>query len=165
MRDVLPASTSRTSPNGLAEGAAPPSPPAAPATPNAQRSTAGWVRILLAVAGSAALGLGVLGIFLPLLPTTPLLLLAAACYARASERAYRWLVGHRVLGAPIRRWRETRTVSRGAKWTAVLLVATSFAFTLAFVPNCVYGYATLLIVATALILFLARLPTALAPSE
>src|SRR5688572_17649565 len=60
--------------------------------------------------GTAALGLGFLGIFVPLLPTTPLLLLAAACYVRVSPRAYRWLLGNRLLGPLIHQWRAERTV-------------------------------------------------------
>ena len=57
---------------------------------------------LLIVVGTLSLVLGIVGVFVPLLPTTPFLLLAAACYARGSERLYRWLVGHRYLGQYIR---------------------------------------------------------------
>ena len=57
------------------------------------------MKALLVTVGTLSVGLGVLGIFLPLLPTTVFLLLAAACYARSSERFYQWLVNHRWLGA------------------------------------------------------------------
>jgi len=63
------------------------------------------VRALLWSAGSLCVALGVIGLFLPVLPTTPFMLLAAACYARASERFYRWLLTHRVFGPTVREWR------------------------------------------------------------
>lgn len=60
---------------------------------------------LLIVAGTASVGVGVLGIFLPLLPTTPFLLLAAACYARSSPRLYRWLHENRWFGEYLTNYR------------------------------------------------------------
>ena len=52
-------------------------------------------RAFFLIVGTLSLGLGILGIILPLLPTTPLLLLAAYCYARSSERFYQWLLNNR----------------------------------------------------------------------
>jgi uncharacterized membrane protein YbaN (DUF454 family) len=66
--------------------------------------------------------LGVLGIFLPLLPTTPFLLLGAACYARSSERWYGWLVGNRWFGPYIRHYREGRGISRRRAAVALALL-------------------------------------------
>jgi len=67
------------------------------------------------IAGLVSLAIGVIGIFLPLLPTTPLLLLAAYCFGRGSERLLKWLLEHPRLGPPIREWREHRIISRKAK--------------------------------------------------
>lgn len=63
-------------------------------------------KYLLIAAGTLSLGLGVIGIFVPLLPTTPFLLLAAACYARGSRRLHDWLMSRPRLGEYIRRYRE-----------------------------------------------------------
>ena len=68
----------------------------------------GLVRVLLITAGSLCVALAVLGIFLPVLPTTPFLLLAAFCYARGSERFHHWLLNNRCFGAYIRNYREGR---------------------------------------------------------
>ncbi|HEX8335888.1 MAG TPA: YbaN family protein [Pyrinomonadaceae bacterium] len=77
---------------------------------------------LLVAAGSVSLALAVLGLFLPLLPTTPFLLLASACYVRSSERLHGWLMGHRLLGGYIRNFRERRAIPlRGRVATVVLL--------------------------------------------
>jgi uncharacterized membrane protein YbaN (DUF454 family) len=70
---------------------------------------------LLVAAGVASVAVGAVGIFLPLLPTTPFLLLAAACFVRSSERRYQWLVSHRILGPYIRNYREHGAVTRHAK--------------------------------------------------
>ncbi len=81
------------------------------------------------VAGLISLALGVLGILLPLLPTTPFLLLAAYCFGRGSERLLKWLLNHPRLGPPIRDWRDHRAISRKAKALAavamVVVVATT----------------------------------------
>jgi uncharacterized protein len=69
--------------------------------------------------GGLFLGLGLLGVVLPVLPTTPFLLLAAACFARSSPRLHRWLLHHPVFGPPIRNWEENGAISRPAKRLAV----------------------------------------------
>jgi uncharacterized membrane protein YbaN (DUF454 family) len=63
-------------------------------------------RILLVVSGTLFVALGILGMFLPVLPTTPFLLLAAICYARSSKRFYHWLLTNRWFGEYIRNYRE-----------------------------------------------------------
>lgn len=77
----------------------------------------------LIILGLILVGLAVLGIFLPVLPTTPLLLLALACFARSSEKLHTWLLNSRVLGPFIKQWQETRSMSRRAKAYALISVA------------------------------------------
>lgn len=84
-----------------------------------------FLRFFLITAAVVFLILGIVGIFLPLLPTTPFLLLAAACYARSSLRFYNVLMNHRIMGPPLRRWKEKRAISRKNKIVAVLLLAAS----------------------------------------
>ena len=74
------------------------------------------MRIFLLVAGAISLILGVIGIFRPVWPTTPFLLLTAACYVRSSERFYRWLVSHPLLSKYILPYLEGRGVPRKAKY-------------------------------------------------
>ena len=74
------------------------------------------------IAGSLFLGLGVLGIFVPGLPTTPFLLLAAGCYLRGSDRLYQRLIIHPRLGRYIQEWQETKGLSRKVKMRSLLLM-------------------------------------------
>ncbi len=84
--------------------------------------TEGFKRALFVVAGSALVGIGVLGIVLPLLPTTPFLLLAAICYARSSQRLHHALLTNRFLGNYISNYLEGKGMTRRAKmWTLSLL--------------------------------------------
>ena len=70
--------------------------------------------------GWIALGLGLLGIPLPLLPTTPFVLLAAFCFARASQPLHDWLLAHPTFGPLIENYQTHRAISRSAKWLATL---------------------------------------------
>lgn len=82
---------------------------------------------LLVAAGLVALGLGLLGIALPGLPTTPFVLLAAACFARASPRLHRWLTTHRYLGPMVRDWEAHRSLPLRVKWIAITMMGTMVA--------------------------------------
>ncbi len=76
-----------------------------------------------------ALVLGVAGIVLPLLPTTPFLLLAAYCFTRGSERLNNWLISHPTFGPPIIDWRKYGAISVGAKKWALIVIAATPAIT------------------------------------
>ena len=77
------------------------------------------LRWLLWAAGSLSLILGLIGVVLPGLPTTPFVLLAAACYAKASPRLHRWLLNHRWMGPMLRDWESHRSLTRRSKTVAV----------------------------------------------
>jgi hypothetical protein len=116
------------------------------------------VRLAFAVIGTVALAIGVLGIILPILPTTPFLLLAAACYARASTRLYGWLLGQSALGPIITRWRESGSLAPGVKVRAIVIVVVTFAVSIILVDSLLVR-ALLVVTAAVLTVFLARLPT------
>lgn len=84
------------------------------------------MRAIWFVVGAVALSLGMLGVFLPLLPTTPFILLAAYAFARSSERWHNWLIQHRVFGPMIENWRQHGAISRRAKITAVISIVLIF---------------------------------------
>lgn len=89
------------------------------------------LRLVWTFAGGLALVFGLAGVVLPLLPTTPFLLLAAFCFARASPRLEMWLVEHPRFGPPIRHWRAERAITRRAKTAALIAIAATFGLSLA----------------------------------
>lgn len=84
-----------------------------------------WQRPLWLLAGGLSLLAGVIGIFLPLLPTTPLVLLAAFCFARGSKRWEAWMLAHPRFGPMVRDWRQHRAVPLRAKQLATVMMAAS----------------------------------------
>ena len=84
--------------------------------------TSGPLRWLLLAMGFVFVGLAGLGVVLPVLPTVPFLLVAAACFARSSSHFYRWLLANRLFGPMIRDWRETRSIPLRGKVSAIALV-------------------------------------------
>ena len=88
------------------------------------------MRILLLAAGWLMVGIGLVGVFLPVLPTTPFIILAAALFARSSPRFEQWLLDHRTLGPPLANWRREGAISARAKIAAVGLIALSYALLL-----------------------------------
>ena len=93
------------------------------------------VRVLYLGAGFLALLLGALGAFLPVLPTTPFVLLAAACFARGSEYFHRKLLENRIAGPIIREWYLYHSIPRRAKRWAYLLMTLSFGSSILIVPE------------------------------
>jgi uncharacterized membrane protein YbaN (DUF454 family) len=79
-------------------------------------------RWLLRIAGLVCVGLGVLGIFVPILPTTPFLLLAAAAFVRSSPKLYAWLIHHKWFGNYIRYYREYHAITLRAKVVTLVLL-------------------------------------------
>ncbi len=83
------------------------------------------MKLLLNIAGALALVLAILGLFLPLLPTTPFLLLASACFARGSDRLHGWLVNHRVFGVYLRNFEAGNGIPLRAKIVASVMMWSS----------------------------------------
>ena len=86
------------------------------------------MRTLHFLLGVVAVVLAVVGLLLPILPTTPFLILAAWAFGRSSPRFESWLLNHPHLGPPLRAWRQNRSISRRAKFLAVSMMAGSFAY-------------------------------------
>lgn len=92
----------------------------------------GVKRKLLIGAGTLSAGLGIVGIVIPVLPTTPFLLLAAACYMRSSERFYRWLINNRIFGAYVRNYIEGRGMPLRIKVFTIALLWLTIGLSMAF---------------------------------
>lgn len=84
------------------------------------------VRSLWTAAGLLSVAVGAVGAVVPLLPTAPLMLLAAFCFARGSDRFHSWLIEHPRFGPPIRDWRAHGAISRAGKRAAVVAIALAF---------------------------------------
>lgn len=117
------------------------------------------VRRLLWGLGAAFFGIGMVGVVLPLLPTTPFLLLSAALWARSSRRFYVWLLIHRTLGPPIASYRRHGCIPRHAKVAALSLMAVTFTLSVVFVVPVLAGKITLVVSGAAVGTWIARLPT------
>lgn len=91
------------------------------------------LKFFLIVVGSISLALGFLGIFLPLLPTTPLLLLAAACYVRSSQRLYQWLLNNKWFGKYIADFRSGKGIPLKVKVLGITVLWLTMGYTVIFV--------------------------------
>jgi uncharacterized membrane protein YbaN (DUF454 family) len=116
-------------------------------------------RWLLMTTGIISVGLGTAGIFLPLLPTTPFLLLAAACFIRSSDRLYQWLIHNRWFGSYIRNYREHRSIPLRAKVIALILLWTTMTYSAFILLRHWALQVLLLLIASAVTLYLLSLKT------
>lgn len=115
------------------------------------------VRLVFLWLGFVSLLLGALGVVLPVLPTTPFVLLAAACFARGSEDFHRRLLAHRIAGPIVREWEEHRSMPPGVKPWAFGLMFVSFGISMLLVPAA-WHRLMLLGIAAVLSFFLWRVP-------
>lgn len=114
-------------------------------------------RIILLIIGWLAMGLATLGVILPLLPTTPFLLLAAWCFARSSPRFHHWLLHRSVFGPYLRHWHQHRALPPGAKGRIVLFTLITFAFSL-WLVKILWVRVMLVCLLSFLLIFMLRIP-------
>lgn len=115
-------------------------------------------RPLLQAAGFASVILAVLGIFLPVLPTVPFLLLALACFARSSEKLHAWLIDHNRLGPLVRPYLENEGLPRGVKAKAIGLVWLSIGISVLFFVSIVWVRIMLLLIALGVTAYILKMP-------
>ena len=77
---------------------------------------------ILIILGFIFVGIGFTGIFIPVLPTTPFLIVAAACFARSSKRSHEWLLANKYFGPILKDWGEKRCIKRGVKTYVILII-------------------------------------------
>jgi len=117
------------------------------------------VRALLIAAGGICVVLGVIGIFVPLLPTTPFMLLAAACFARSSRRFHGWLLANPTVGPLIREWEQHRSIPRRTKFTAITLMSLTMAASIVFFVEPLWLQLLLAACAVGLGIWMASIPS------
>jgi uncharacterized membrane protein YbaN (DUF454 family) len=117
------------------------------------------VRLLLVAVGLVCVALGAAGVVTPVLPTTPFLLVAAACFARASPRFYQRLLANPTFGPLIRDWREHRAIPLRAKLTAIAAIAVTIGSSVAFVVEPWWGDALMIVTGLTLCTWLWRQKT------
>jgi len=115
--------------------------------------------VLLVICGTLSLLLGAVGIFFPVLPTTPFLLLSAACYARSSVRLHSWLLNTRIFGSYIRDYQEGRGVSLRHKIAALVLLWLSIGYAAGFAVSRTWLRILLLGIAAGVTIHLCKLKT------
>lgn len=117
------------------------------------------VKAIFLAGGVLSIALGVAGIFIPLLPTTPFLLLAAYLLSRSSVRYYTWLMNHRVFGPYIRNYREGKGIPGKVKLSALIFLWVTILFSIFYVIELILIQMLLLAIATAVSMHISLLPT------
>lgn len=118
------------------------------------------MRAVLWLTGALALIIGIIGLFVPGLPTTPLVLLAAACWSKASPRLHNWLLTHKRFGPMVRNWEERRAIPLKAKILSSTMMACSCAWLLWAYPERLWTGILTLTVCICTAIWIWRLPNA-----
>ncbi len=115
-------------------------------------------KALLFASGSISLGLGVLGMVLPILPTTPFLLLSIACYCRSSERMYHWMLNNRLFGKYISNYRAGKGIPLKTKIFALAVLWLLIVYSVIFVVGILFVQIILLAIAVGVTIHLIKQP-------
>lgn len=115
------------------------------------------VKILLIATGTFLIGVSIVGIFIPVLPTTPFLLLSAALYARSSKRFYNWLINNRILGRYIKNYREGKGIPVKAKITAISILWITIGYSAIFAIEILWVRILLVIIAIGVTVHIVRI--------
>lgn len=116
-------------------------------------------KALLIISGFVSLGLGILGIVLPLLPTTPFLLLAAACFLKSSDRLYNWILNHRLFGKYLKNYYQHRAIPLKIKIIAISMIWLSIGSSVIFLVKFWPARVILLLIAILVSWHIARMRT------
>jgi len=116
-------------------------------------------RMLFVLVGTLFLAIGFVGIIIPVLPTTPLLLLAAACYLRGSERLHRWMIENRIFGEFIRNYREGRGIKPRQKAVTLVFLWMTISFSALYLIERLPVRILLFLIATAVSVHILALPS------
>jgi len=117
-------------------------------------------KFILITFGLLFIVLGVIGAVLPILPTTPFLILALACFANSSPRFHRLLLNNRWFGSALQQWEDNRTITRNTKIKAMLLIILSFAISIGILHGRLQLQLGLLVLCCILLFFMSRLKEA-----
>ncbi len=114
-------------------------------------------RILYLMLGWFSLITGIIGIFLPLLPTTPLVLLAAWCFSKSSNRFHTWLLEHKFFGPIVRDWQSSDGIPKHARNRAILFMWTGMAISI-FIVSRFWATIGLIVIGLCVTTYLIRMP-------
>ncbi|MCF6251816.1 MAG: YbaN family protein [Methylococcaceae bacterium] len=114
-------------------------------------------KYLLIICGLFYVALGIIGVVLPILPTTPFLILALACFASSSPCFHQMLLNNRWFGKALQQWEESRTITHTTKFKAMLLIVVTFALSIAVLHKNLQLQLTLLLLGSILLAFMWRL--------
>jgi len=118
-----------------------------------------FTKIILTIIGFISVGLGILGIFLPLLPTTPFLLLAAACFSKSSTRFYNWLLSNKLFGKYIKNYREGLGIPLKIKISTISLLWITIIFTVIFAVDILFVKIILIFIAIGVTVHILKIRT------
>ena len=116
-------------------------------------------RYIYLIVGSLALAAGILGVFLPILPTTPFVLLAAWCFLRSSEKLYEWVINNETFGPTVLNFQQGKGITQKTRIRAIVMMWVTISVSAYFFVSNLYVIALMYLIAISVSLYLFRLPT------